>query len=198
MPSSLTLNGGSSSSAGANIEEGESLLSFDPPELRGEIAAAVESWKSLTDPRWERDFSYDIVDVADPDFDPADYKDTTITEGTKFTLSLPRWEDEVRLSYGEFIDLNKELESARLRDGRECWTDKRLLVRVSPVSEAAEQYLYRTLPEAESEDERREQLTLIEQRKRVADLRKQTRLRRLGAQLETRRTIRYSAAFSSR
>lgn len=70
-------------------------------------------------------------------------------------------------------------------------------MRASPVGEAAEQYLYRTLPEAESEDERREQLTLIDQRKRVADLRKQTRLRRLGAQLETRRTIRYSAGFSS-
>ncbi len=83
------------------------MLRFDPPELCDEITATVESRVALTDPRWERDFSDDIVDVSHLEFDPADYEDTTITEGTKSTLSLPRWEDEVRLSYGEFIEFSK-------------------------------------------------------------------------------------------
>jgi len=137
------------------------MLRFDPPELSEKLSDAIRVWKALIEPYWDYDFSEDIIDVAALDFDPADYEDRLITADTEFTLGLPRWEDEVRVTHGQFIDLAMELESADLRDNRECWTHKRLLVCVDLASEAGERYLYRTLPEADSEEERQELLELV-------------------------------------
>lgn len=150
------------------------MLLFDPPELRNHIAEALGTWEKLVGYDWDRDFSDDVIDVSDPDFNPAEYGDSTITKDDSFTLSLPRWEDEVRVTYGEFVELAAELQHADLRGNVECWTGSRLLVRVSPTNEEAYLYLYRTLPEAETEEERRSQLSLIEQRKKVAALYAQT------------------------
>ena len=75
------------------------MLNFDPPELREELAAAIETWKQKIDISWEYDFSDDIVDVTDADFDAADYPDQTITHESEFKLGLPKWEDAARVTY---------------------------------------------------------------------------------------------------
>ena len=150
------------------------MPTYDPPELRDRVREARDVWETLTKSPGRRGAFDATDDFIDPDLQAAENDDIAVTEETELTLGLPRWEDEVRLTYGEFVALANEMRSADLRDNRECWTDRRLLVRVSRVSEEAELYLYRTLPEADSEKERKQQRDLIEQRKRTATLRAQT------------------------
>jgi hypothetical protein len=127
------------------------VLNFDPPELREELAAAIETWKQMIDISLEYDFSDDIVDVTDADFDAADYPDQTITHESEFELGLPKWEDAARVTYGEFIELARELSGASLYENRECWTERRYLLRVDPANDQAMSYLWQTLPDPDTD-----------------------------------------------
>lgn len=138
------------------------MLKFYPPELRDDLAAAIEAWKESIDISWAYDFSEDIVDVTDPDFDPADHEDRLITHETEFELSLPKWEDVTRVTYGEFIELVRELSGAELQDARECRTELRYLLRVDTANDQTTRFLLHTLPDAESESEAELQSEYIE------------------------------------
>src|SRR5215208_2205795 len=97
------------------------VLKFDPPELQDQLLAAIETWKQKIDITREDDFwddlnnfSDDTVDVTDAGFNAADYPDQTITCESEFDLGLPEWEGTARVTYGEFIELARELSSAEL------------------------------------------------------------------------------------
>ena len=138
------------------------MLRFDPPELRDELAAAIEVWKREVAPPSPDYLSDDIVDVTLPDFEPAEHDDRTITPRTEFELLLHRWEDSATISYGAFIGLAKELTHARLIEGYACSTDARYLLRVAPVNYPTHAHLDRLLPEPESREEREAQLAYVE------------------------------------
>lgn len=129
------------------------MLRFNPPELRDELATAIEAWKQRIDITEEYDFSEDIIDVTDSNFNPADYEDQTITYESEFNLGLPKWEDSARVTYEEFIALSFELAEANLIENRECWTKRRYLLRVSESNDQATRFLLHNLSEAESRAE---------------------------------------------
>ena len=79
------------------------MLRFDPPELREDLAVAIEAWKRKVESPRDGDFSDDLVDVALPGFDPAGHEDRTITPKTEFGLFLPKWEYTKVISYGGFV-----------------------------------------------------------------------------------------------
>ncbi len=153
------------------------MLKFDPPQLRDDLARAIEVWKRQVDIHREDDFSEDLVDVTLPGFDPAEHEDRTITSETEFGLFLPEWEDAAAISYGGFVKLAEELEQARLIEGCACWTNQRYLLRVAPANDQTYVQLSRLLPEPESEEEREAQLTYIEKEREHSIL--QERLHRL-------------------
>src|SRR5215217_2897230 len=123
------------------------VLKFDPPELQDQLLAAIETWKQKIDITWEYDFSDDIVDVTDAGFNAADYPDQIITYESEFDLGLPKWEDAARVTYREFIELARELSGAKLIENRECWTERRYLLRVTPATDQTVSYLWQTLPD---------------------------------------------------
>jgi hypothetical protein len=142
------------------------VLKFDPPELQDQLLAAIETWKQKIDITREDDFwddlddfsddtvvnfSDDIVDVTDAGFNAADYPDQTITCESEFHLGLPEWEGTARVTYGEFIELARELSSAELIENRECLTEHRYLLRVAPANDQTVSYLWQTLPEPNSD-----------------------------------------------
>jgi hypothetical protein len=139
------------------------VLKFDPPQLRDDLAQAIEVWKREVDIHREDDFSEDLVDITLPDFDPTEQEDRTITSETEFGLSLPKWEDAAIISYGGFVELAEELEQARSIEGCVCWTNQRYLLRVAPANDRTYVQLNRLLPEPDSEEEWEAQLTYIEQ-----------------------------------
>jgi hypothetical protein len=141
------------------------MLRFDPPSFRNELAEATETWKQMIDVSGEDDFPRDMVDVTDPDFDPADYEDRTVTPNTKCELTLPRWEEVAQFTYGEFVELARELPDAVLEGNVECRTEHRYLLRVRPANDQATRYLLHTLPEAETETERGLQEQYLEKRR---------------------------------
>lgn len=132
------------------------------PELREDLARAIELWKRKVEPPRDDDFSDDLVDVTLADFDLAGHEERTITPKTEFGLFLPEWEDTKLISYGGFVELAKELERARLIGGYACWTERRYLLRVAPANDHTYTHLSRLLPEPESEEEREAQLLYIE------------------------------------
>lgn len=137
------------------------MLRFDPPELRDELAAAIEVWKREVEPPSSDYFSDDIVDVTLPDFEPTEHDDRTITPQTEFQLLLHRWEDSATISYGGFVGLATELTQARLIDGYACLTDARYLLRVAPANYLTYAHLDRLLPEPGSIEEREAQVAYV-------------------------------------
>lgn len=138
------------------------MLSFDPPDLRDELAAAIDVWKQQIDISEDYDFSEDVVDVTKSDFDPAEYEDRTVTYGSEFDLGLPKWEDVARVTYGRFIELARELSGAALKENRECWTERRYLLRVDAANDQTTRFMLHTLPDAESEAEQQLQEEYLE------------------------------------
>lgn len=149
------MSGAKRSSAGA-------VLRFESPELRDELAEAIKVWKGKIRIARAYEFSEDVVDVTDPDFDPAAHPDRLVTYGSEFDLGLPEWEDSARITYGEFIELARELSEADLVENRECRTDRRYLLRVSAANDQTVRYLLHTLPDAETETESKLQEEYVE------------------------------------
>jgi hypothetical protein len=108
------------------------MMNFEPPELRTQIAHAIRQVEKALNIDAE-DLGHDLVNAADPDFDPAEYDDLTITRDTDWDLWLPHADESIRLTYGDLVDLSNELTGAELVDGVEAWTSKRLLLRVVPI-----------------------------------------------------------------
>lgn len=151
------------------------MLKFEPHELRDELAEAIKIWKQRIWEQeigsgWRDNFPGDLIDVTDSNFNPADYEDQTITSDTEFELTLPRWQDAEHITYGEFIHLARELVGATLADHRECWTEHRYLLRVSPNNDKASNYLWHTLPEPVSEADAKAQEEYVKQKREYEEL----------------------------
>ena len=73
----------------------------------------------------------DFVDPGRDDFDPAEFD---ISASSRLVLFLPRTDvDGIELTYEQLPDFASEVSKAELVDDMECWTPKRLLVRVENV-----------------------------------------------------------------
>jgi hypothetical protein len=154
---------------------GLDVLKFEPQELRDELAEAIGIWKRMVWEQelgfaWRDDFPLDLVDVTDPGFDPASYEDRTVTPDTEFELTLPRWQDATRITYGDFVRLARELAGAALAQNRECLTEHRYLLRVSPINDEAISYLWHTLPDPETEAHAEAQREYVERAREEAVL----------------------------
>lgn len=158
------------------------VLKFEPHELRDELAEAIETWKQRIWERgigssWKNDFPLDLIDVTDPDFDPVGHEDRIITPETEFELTLPRWQESTRITYGDFVRLVRELAGATLGEHRECCTEHRYLLRVSPINDEAIKYLWHTLPDPETDAHAEAQREYVERAREEAAL--SARLREL-------------------
>jgi hypothetical protein len=138
------------------------VLNFDPPELQNELAAAIEIWKQNIDISWEQDIPDSIIHVTDADFDAADDRDQTVTYESDFELGLPKWQSAARITCREFIELTQELGQVELIKNRECLTEFRYLLRVDPANDQATSYLWQTLPDPQSESDRKLQEEYVE------------------------------------
>ena len=110
------------------------MITFTPPELREQLASAITRILNWLDCEGE-DLIEDGYNPADDEFDEkyADEEDE-VTVGSTLTIGLPRVESEsLVLTYGEFIALVEEVCDSELVANVECWTRRRLLLRVTPT-----------------------------------------------------------------
>ena len=143
------------------------MLYFEPPELQEKLSKAVKAW---TD-----EFKLDLpeepvffLDLCSEDFDPSQYEDQTIDANYLLEIELPRWEETASVSCQEFINLIEELQSAKnLHENKICRSNKRILIRVAPVNETAERFLYHAIPAAEDEYEEKIREKIIESREKI-------------------------------
>jgi hypothetical protein len=154
------------------------MLIFEPPELQEQLTKAVKAWPE----ELEFDLSFDlsddldfIKDLCSEDFDPSQYKDIKIDSSYLVEIRLPRWDEVALVSCQEFIDLQEELEGAKLFENETCRSNKRVLTRVEPVNEVAVKFLYHAVPDAEDKQGG-------EIRKQVIDLREE--ISALGKKLD--------------
>lgn len=121
------------------------MLQFNPPELKDKLIKAIE----LITKKLEIDLidiSQEIIDPSDKDFSPDKLNDLIITPETRFPIWLPECDESVDISYKGFIELANELDTARMVNNVECWSNRRYLLRVEAISEEAEiiNHLYDT------------------------------------------------------
>lgn len=129
------------------------MAHFDPPELREELAMAVQTWLNLLKIDID-DFSDDIASILDPDLDTDNRDDDLLTVDSRFDFYLPKSEIHSRISFGDFFQLLEELQAAELVNETYCWTPKRLLVRVEPVTTEGYYLLEQAKPYYELEHDR--------------------------------------------
>src|ERR1700738_301734 len=90
------------------------MITFEPANLRGELSEALllitERSNNLL--RAE-DFSYDLVDINDPDFDPEEH-DVVITRDTSLSISPPGSDSSFDTTYGSFIEMFYEARWAKI------------------------------------------------------------------------------------
>lgn len=143
------------------------MLYFEPLELQEKLSKAVKAW---TD-KFELDLPEEpvfIVDLCSENFDPSQYEDQTIDANYLLEIELSRLGEVASVSCQEFIDLIEELQSAKkLYENKICRSNKRTLIRVAPVNEKAERFLYHAIPTAEDDEEEKIRVKIIESREKI-------------------------------
>jgi hypothetical protein len=112
------------------------VLTYESIEFLNKLKQALDYLESRFSLTFE-EMGGDGVDPRASEFDPADYEDNEIGPTTTLSVSLPRSDDYLDTTYGDFLALIQELKSAELIGNLECWTSKRLIVRVEPASASA-------------------------------------------------------------
>ncbi|MDC3378889.1 hypothetical protein OAX78_01220 [Planctomycetota bacterium] len=112
------------------------MLSFDPPELLERLNAARAVLDDFLDWDW---YSTDA-----PDFDPAEYDDIVVSEGTCIEpLRLAHSRDEwLEPTVAEYLEWAKLLSSGELIDRTELRLGNRTMVLVRPESMTAHGFVY--------------------------------------------------------
>ena len=101
---------------------------FDPPELSESVNRALRSLEAFLDID-AADLGEDFVDPGSDDYVAEDYD--PIRADHAVSLSLPRCNtDSIPLTYGGLGAFADEVTHARLVDNAECWTPRRILVRI--------------------------------------------------------------------
>lgn len=141
------------------------MVIFQPPELRKELSDALLIWD---------EFEWDLPSgISDPDeWDTPGTDAEQITPKTEFELHLPDSEQSFPMSCDRFIETMSEFAEAELVNNTECWTPKRILIRVAGVNEEAVKLLRIGIPEAETEEERAVRDALVAQYRKVMELEK--------------------------
>ena len=107
------------------------MMTFDPPELKEQIADAIRAIEKVIG---HADYlGDDLINPADPEFDPSEHDDLVITPDYEWDLWLPDTYESITMTYGSLLGLAEELKGAELIGGVEGWTPRRLLVRVYPM-----------------------------------------------------------------
>jgi hypothetical protein len=111
------------------------LLTFQPPELQGELDAAFRLVEEKLGISSEYLINEDTFDPSAPDFDPSEYEDQTITRDSSAFIELYRSETAREVTYGELIEFLGEFLTATLDSNHlECDTNSRMLRRVDVKS----------------------------------------------------------------
>jgi hypothetical protein len=118
------------------------MLRFDPPNFRQELRNAL-AWLEKKFQLEPADLSDDLARFIDEGCDPTEPPDDLITPESVVAVCLPRCDVEQEMAYGTLLEIVQELATAELTDNVECWTEKRLLLRVElrdvePPSQALE------------------------------------------------------------
>jgi hypothetical protein len=131
-------------------------LTFQPPEFRDKLAKALLIFQKLSEePTSPGDFG--LIDLNDPDFDPADHPDEAITPTGEVTVCPPDSGETFRTSYGELIEMLYEARLAQVdANWQVCCTPRRALIHVrtdAPESGyLAEQLVERNVKVAQEHD----------------------------------------------
>ena len=139
------------------------MLKFDPPELQQIISASISSLVSITKQAVD-EFGEELIDPSKDDFDPSDYEDITISASTELNLWMPHTECErsfVR-NYEDFIDIVKELQTAKIYKNTFCITDKRILVQVDCSDSESYEILNSSMPDTQGKVSEKDQKKWIE------------------------------------
>src|SRR6266446_1435332 len=103
------------------------MMTFDPPELKEQIADAIRAIQKALGPA--ADYLVDeLINSADPEFDPSEVDDLVITPDYEWELCLPDTDESITMTYGALLGLAEEMKGAELIGGLEGWTTRRLLV----------------------------------------------------------------------
>ncbi|MBD2060517.1 hypothetical protein H6F88_31745 [Oculatella sp. FACHB-28] len=129
------------------------MLQFDPPELREQFNDAVKEWVDKLSIQPENLFRW-IDASTEEDFDPNEDRDQTITLNTRLGLYSPWCKEEVVISCEDFIDSTEECKCTNLIENRICRSQKRSLIRIEAMNEAASLFSSFSIPAAEPGDMR--------------------------------------------
>ena len=105
------------------------MLKFDPPSIIDEI-----NFVKLTIERHNGELS-DWYPTDDPDFDPSEYDDETISYSTRVQLWVPATDDNPELTVKELIDLSKDLDTATIENNTRYISQNRVLQVIEPIED---------------------------------------------------------------
>lgn len=105
------------------------MIKFDPPSIKDEM-----NFVKLTIESHNCELG-DWYPTDDPDFDPSEFDDRTITYSTGVELWVPQTDDSPELTVRELIDLSKELDTATLENNTRYISQNRILQLIEPVED---------------------------------------------------------------
>ena len=114
----------------AQLEGTSAMLSYDPPELQGELTSAMQRMEKLLQDGYA--FASEAFNPAGEELDSSEYDDVVVKSDDTFDLYLSRCDDSMSLSY-KIVNLVDELEQSHIEGNLECWTPRRYYLRVEPM-----------------------------------------------------------------
>jgi tetratricopeptide (TPR) repeat protein len=115
------------------------MLKYEPPEFEHRLKKALTELKEIlgVDPD---ELQGDFFNPIDRSYNKEEFDDHLITPSSICLVSFPFVDYDYEMTYQDLIDFAKETGSATLEGNIECWTDKRLLLRVEEEYLKAELY----------------------------------------------------------
>jgi len=127
------------------------MITFIPPNLKGELAKALEIWEEkLSDQELPDGLS------SPSQWDSDSEEDEEISADTTVSLGLRYWDEVVELTCAEFIDLMQEFRNSKLLNSVACISKNRAIWRITPLNAMA----YRAIGTQEFSSETPEEATL--------------------------------------
>ena len=105
------------------------MLRFDPPSIKDDMV-----FVKLTMEKHNCELG-DWYPIDDPDFNPSEFDDETLTYTTEVALRVPQTDDSPELNIRELIDLSKELETALLENNTRYISQNRILQLIEPIED---------------------------------------------------------------
>lgn len=147
------------------------MLSFESSELRNQLLKAAKFWTEGLKLDLPTKLSF-LADMDSNESNVSEYEEQIIESQSELEIELPRCYENLTVTCQSFIDLTEELKTAKLYENKTCKSNKRLLVRIKPTNQAAENFIYHAIPSVEDEEGEELRNQIIESRKKISHCRK--------------------------